>query len=211
MKLLSTALLISCLCGVIYLWGWSACEKQANAELTESKILKSLPECHNGDLVFRRTESFTSRVVLACDPEAVFSHVGMVYKTHNQVFVIHAVPGGHSSRNKQPLKCEPLESFLKDDLAIDYRICHIRPEHQMAANAAAEHAYTFFARGYLFDHDFDLATEQALYCTELVWKAYRKAGLELLGEADFSLAPFSKTPIIYPSAFVECQYFTSIP
>jgi hypothetical protein len=39
--------------------------------------------------------------------------------------------------------------------------------------------------GVPFDHDFDSATPDRLYCTELVWRAYYSAGVELLppGEA----------------------------
>ncbi len=208
-RTLSAVVMVCCLCGALFFYGRPQSERQARIKSPETITLQPLLECHNGDLVFRRGESFTSRVVLACDPEAVFSHVGMVYKTRNQVMVIHAVPGEQPPGKKQPLKCEPLESFLKGDLAIDYRICRIRHEHRNAARAAAEIAHSFFINGYWFDDKFDLATPKALYCTELVWKAYQKAGLELLSEQDFSQAPFSNSRIIYPSAFFQSGYFAS--
>jgi hypothetical protein len=54
-----------------------------------------------------------------------------------------------------------------------------------------------------FDGDFDLATPERLYCTELVLLAYHAAGIDLHVSASHAARPFIDHPIVYPSDVQE--------
>ena len=66
-------------------------------------------------------------------------------------------------------------------------IYHVLPDDDLRARAAIQAALGYQARGVLFDRDFSLDTEDTMYRTELVWRVYLDAGLDLLG-GDFGPA-----------------------
>jgi hypothetical protein len=130
----------------------------------------------SGDLVFRRGRSLISRAVLAVDGGSEYSHVGLISVIGGRVLVIHAVPADppHSSGG---VIAEPLSMFLSPDKATAVGL--YRPR-DASLGAVAERAAWQFERAHIpFDSAFDLATPNELYCTEMVWRAYRKAGIDL--------------------------------
>lgn len=179
---------------------------------TVSKIYleKGKINCVAGDLIFRRGSSFASHLVLSCDPNSIYSHVGIIYKTHDTTFVIHAVPGENAPNTPEYVKCEPLEEFLTQDKTTDYGFCHIKSDYRQTAELAAQKAYSFYKSHCIFDHEFNLQNNQALYCTELVWKAYQMAGLNLIKPADINALPLSDSQIIYPSTIFNSMFFDHI-
>ncbi len=63
-----------------------------------------------------------------------------------------------------------------------------------------------------FDRDFDLRTDETVYCTELVYKAYQEAGVDII-HGDFNIVefPFLETKeVIYPSLFIESGLFIPV-
>ena len=82
---------------------------------------------------------------------------------------------------------EPLVDFLAPRKADGFAVYHVLPDDDLRARAAIQAALGYQARGVLFDRDFSLDTEDKMYCTELVWRVYLDAGLDLLG-GDFGPA-----------------------
>ncbi|HKI06359.1 MAG TPA: YiiX/YebB-like N1pC/P60 family cysteine hydrolase [Thermoanaerobaculia bacterium] len=129
-----------------------------------------------GDVLFRRGRSLVSRAVLAVDGHGEYSHVGLVALAAGRAWVLHATPP------EQPdiaggVIAEPLALFLATDRASAAAV--YRPRDRQAARAAERVAWGY-VRGHLrFDDDFDLVSSDRLYCTELVWKAYLSAGVDL--------------------------------
>ena len=162
-----------------------------------------------GDLVFRRGESLTSRMVLTADPRSVYSHVGILYMGEDGPFVIHAVPGDDLAA-PPPLRVEPLASFTEAASAVGVR--RLGEAYAAAyAEAAARIALSYARDSVLFDAGFSLQSSEAMYCTELVWRAYREAGLDLVdGGFDNLRIPLGDGPYILPSSLLGSPYLTDV-
>ena len=171
-----------------------------NADLLES-----------GDLIFRRGQSFASHLVLLADTQSAYSHVGLLYADGSDMLVIHAVPEG-STGDSAAVRMEPLTSFIATQKASAVSV--MRLEHTQArhyAKQAAETAY-FYARVPLsFDAQFDLESKDQVYCTELVWRAYLEAGIDLVeGVFDRLETPFGAGDYLLPSSLLNSRYLRKI-
>jgi hypothetical protein len=133
----------------------------------------------SGDLLFRRGRSLTSHAVLAADRETEYSHVGIVQVSRGRTWVIHTVPPDASGTQGGALM-EPLDGYLSPDRASAAAL--YRPSGPLSGRAAAAaRAAQELAQAHVaFDSDFNLADDRELYCTELVWRAYLTAGVELV-------------------------------
>jgi hypothetical protein len=129
----------------------------------------------SGDIIFRRGRSLVSRVVLSVDGGSEYSHVGLISVIDGQVWVLHAVPS-EEPEQRGGVIAEPLSVFLSPDKATAAGL--YRPRE--AGAAIAEKAAWRFVHAHIpFDSGFDLSTPNELYCTEMVWRAYREAGIDL--------------------------------
>ena len=162
-----------------------------------------------GDLVFRRGESLTSRMVLTADPRSAYSHVGILYLGEDGPLVVHAIPGDDFDA-PTPLRVEPLASFTEAASAVGV---HRLGEADAAVYAedAARIALSYARDSVLFDVGFSLQSPEAMYCTELVWRAYREAGLDLVdGVFDDLRIPLGEGPYILPSSLLDSPYLTNV-
>ena len=164
-----------------------------------------------GDLVFRRGRSLTSRMVLAADQRSAYSHVGIVYLTDDGPRVIHAIPG-EDFDSPMPLQVESLASFTKVGTASAVSIWRLEEVYHAAyAERAAGIAFTYARDSVLFDADFSLQSLDAMYCTELVWHAYREAGLDLVDSVFVDLIiPLGDGPYLLPSSLLGSAYLTEV-
>lgn len=162
-----------------------------------------------GDVVFRRGRSLLSRVVLSGDRDPEYSHVGIVAEIDGALVVVHATPGDDVSV-PEPVRTEPLAAFYAPDAA-DLGAVR-RPTDAEVGRSAAEAARRL-ARGRAFDADLDLSTDDLLYCTELVWKAYREVGVDLTGgRFDSASGLLSHDgPLVFPSTLLHSPDLAPIP
>lgn len=119
-----------------------------------------------GDLVFQTSRSQQSQAIQVAT-DSPFSHVGLVEVTPRGVFVVEAV---------QPVKRTPFEQWKTR--GVGGRVLVTRPEGLTEAQrgAAVKAAKQYLGRPY--DWRFGWG-DDALYCSELVRKAYaRGAGVE---------------------------------
>lgn len=149
-----------------------------------STTLNMLPthwkgQLRDGDILFRRGKEAVSDAVLALDPRSVYSHVGIVVLHGSEPLIVHAVPA-EAHGEGDAVKLEPVSRFLAADRSSGmalYRL-HEAPDHTSAKIAARE-ALRLAQAHTPFDNAFDLDTPDQLYCTELVWHVFRKAGIDL--------------------------------
>ncbi|MFL6236474.1 MAG: YiiX/YebB-like N1pC/P60 family cysteine hydrolase [Thermoanaerobaculia bacterium] len=130
----------------------------------------------SGDLIFRRGRSLVSRAVLAVDGGSEYSHVGLISVTDGQVWVLHEMPPEEPDRKGGAL-AEPLSTFLAPGNATAAGL--YRPEDVRAAAIAERAAWRSVRARVPFDSAFDISTSDEMYCTEMVWRAYREAGIDL--------------------------------
>jgi len=107
-----------------------------------------------GDVVLRRGFGFTSHAVLVADRGGGYSHVGIVVDSAGAMMVVHAVPDepdydGDADRVKMDIPTR----FYAPENAETGRV--MRCKDSTAAARAALVAMRVYARGTLFDHDYD--------------------------------------------------------
>lgn len=156
----------------ICLWTCSACTHQPTEPMRIPPI-----DWHEGDLVFRRGRSVNSHLVVAADTHGHYSHVGIVVWIDSAYNVIHAVPGEAPTDSPDIVKCDPIALFYAPKHAIHGAVT--RCKDTLAAQRAAIQAINMYYHHVPFDHRYDWTDSTAVYCTELVWRCYRAAGLEL--------------------------------
>lgn len=159
-----------------------------------------------GDVVFRRGRSVLSNVVLSADAAAGFSHVGLLRGNGRRFEVIHAIPG-EGDGAPGGVVAEPLEEFLAPAVAAGFAV--YRPRATGVGAVAARAAARLLHRP--FDSRFDLATASHVYCTELVWLAYLRAGVDLAdGQLDQLDLPLHRGPVLLLSRLRESRHLVRI-
>ena len=162
-----------------------------------STVLSLAGELQDGDLVFRRGRDAVSAMVLERRSDSRFSHVGMVVLQAGQAWVVHAMPAldGRSGGVQQ----ESLTDFLSPPAAADaalYRVAGLDSRSRRRLRDGLE------ARlGMPFDYGFSLASDDRLYCSELVVSAFGHAGLTLAPA--MTPLPLMAEPVILPDALRE--------
>lgn len=160
----------------------------------------------SGDLIFRRTQSIEGNIAVFLG-SGKYSHVGIISAEDQGIFVIHVVPSFPSTVRK-----DTLLEFISDSVAFSIYRVDTSPERKKIA--------TFFANSWVgnkyFDIDFDIKDNTKLYCTELVYNAYKKAGLDLVdGKYDIANLPIvGRREVIFPSTIINsghveavCRYY----
>ncbi|MEF8816585.1 MAG: YiiX/YebB-like N1pC/P60 family cysteine hydrolase [Salinibacter sp.] len=161
-----------------------------------------------GDLLFVRGTSWQSRIVLFLDGYiedygSHFSHVGMVWRRNGRAYVIHASPKSLLGvQDDGSVRLEPLRQFLSAAHISRAALYRVGVEDPRTAERAATMAREYVNRALPYDRVFDASTPGALYCTELVWRAYRAAGLRVpatfSARAHYPLLPsaLSRSPLV---------------
>ena len=112
-----------------------------------------------GDLIFREGRSAESAMVMALDRHN-YSHVGP----------------GESDNNTDTVKSEPISAYLQSDRCAKAKIVRVPCKAYIAQKAVQ---YALHKIGFPFDDNFDMADTTKFYCTELVWRAYLSAGIDI--------------------------------
>jgi uncharacterized protein YycO len=137
------------------------------------------PQCEKwqtGDIVFLNGTSLRSRVVRHLQGySSDYSHLGMIIVEDDVRWVIHADPSA-GKVVKQRWDVMAAEGTYCGGL-----VCRVRSDHGTAVASAVANEWA--SRAVPFDSEFDLRTNDQLYCTELVWLAYENAGLNLCTDA----------------------------
>ena len=172
--------------------------------LVNASILPSLEIdstiLRDGDIIFRRGISFVSNLVLERDSESPYSHVGIISFEGNKPFVIHAVPD-ESETEIDYVRKDPLNLFLRKDRASAYAVSRCVDED--AAVKASKLSIDFYNSKIIFDDGFSLLDTSKFYCTELVWQAYKHAGVNLTDNKFDTLSiPIGENPFLLPGSIL---------
>lgn len=164
----------------------------------------------DGDIVFRRGIGMASQAVLLSEKNSMYSHAGLVFIIKHCPYVIHAVPG-ESGSEAEVMKCEKLTSFLDYHKATRAAIYRCSSNEKHIGAMALKQAKIAFDKRLKFDDAYDLDSDDKLYCTELIWKSYRAAGIDLIkGRFDLINIPLYKGLVILPGSFIHSESLTEI-
>jgi hypothetical protein len=124
---------------------------------------------HSGDLIFRDGKGFISkafRKLSLTDPH--YSHAGIIHRESNNLFVYHII-GGEGKLNSKMRK-EKLADFCSSSLSDGFAV--FRTDLKGAAIDSL--AGYYYSKKISFDTDFNLDTDDKMYCTELLYKVLEK-------------------------------------
>lgn len=150
-------------------------------------------EIEEGDLIFRLGKGVWSPLFSDVKGSA-FSHVGVLVKENQHWVVAHSEADDYTLEGG--VHTTPLESFLNE--SADFQFKH------NGMNEKQKQEFLDFIRyqvkkGTKFDTDFNLESADALYCTELIWLAAKKADVSL-GEPVYYLGkPYITVDILFYS------------
>jgi len=124
----------------------------------------------NGDVIFQDASSFQSQAIkLATHSE--YSHVGIIYNREGKSYVYEAVG---------PVKSTPLEQWITRGEGEKFVVKRLKDSSVLTAKklkAMQEVGESFAKRPYDFLFGWQ---DDKFYCSELVWKIYKRgAGIEL--------------------------------
>ncbi len=164
----------------------------------------------SGDVLFRRGLGVLSRAVVSVDAESQFSHVGLIRRVGGQTWVIHASPGDSLSQETS-IGIETIDMFLSSGQSSAAALYRPLDGFLKTGERAAEIAHGYALQGRIFDPHFDLATADELYCTELVWRAYLEAGLDLVeGDLDEIRLPMFRQRCLLPGRLLRSPYLRQV-
>jgi len=134
------------------------------------------PRLEPGDILLRRGRSLVSSVVLQAGPDSAYSHAGIVVEQNGHFLVVEADPEAGSRAGGVVIT--PVERFLSQEYTAAWKLLRFRAADRAIPRAAARAALAYAGRP--FDGAFRLDSDDSLYCTELVWRSYLAAGVNLL-------------------------------
>lgn len=156
---------------------------------------------HSGDLVLRLGNGFFSNYFKQyASSEKKFSHVGILFREQNQIFVYHTEASELTGIGK--VKKELLSEFLNDIHVYEfYRLQY--PDSIL--DAMLRKAQHYHLSEIPFDTSFNSYDESELYCTELVANSINyackdlviKPTLELNHQKIYALDDIYRSPKVY--------------
>ena len=136
-------------------------------------------QLREGDLVFRRGCNMTSNIIIAKDSYN-YSHIGMLHMQEDSSWhVIHAVNEEYDFEGDfDRVKIDPIERFFSGERASAGAIAHSFIDDS-TANAMSNQAIQYVKDSIRFDDSFNLDDSSELYCTELIYKLYKKINTDI--------------------------------
>lgn len=123
----------------------------------------------DGDLVLRHSKGFVSDAILTFstnDPQ--YSHSGIFRRKQGKPYVMHATGGEENVSNE--MKWEPLELYCHPSAVFKFAVYRYDlPPEQLQHFLSLMDGY--YKKGVEFDLDFDMYTDDKMYCSEMIYKA----------------------------------------
>jgi hypothetical protein len=123
-----------------------------------------------GDVLFQSMRASRLGEMIEGATHSDFSHCGIVVQRGGEWKVLEAVG---------PVRETPLKQWIHQGKRDRFAAYRFKPEHQSKVPAVIAAALTMMGRPYDIQYELD---DEKIYCSELIYKAYRKVTGKPLGE-----------------------------
>ena len=165
-------------------------------------------DLHPGDVVLRAGRGHEALAVSLASG-AQLTHVGLVtgFDAAGQPIIIHADPQGGDAA---VVRAEPLADFAAPAVASAVQVW--RPRYASSASRTRASAFATAAAQRLagFDSQFEMATPDRLYCSELIIRALDAGGYRWQQRPAAVAVPLMAEPIVMPAALVPAGGFVQV-
>lgn len=129
----------------------------------------------SGDIILRESRGFFSQTFKSFSlVDKRYSHSGVIIRdtVDNKLYVYHCVGGEENKTNK--MKKDPIEVFCTPESNYAFGIYRFDlPQTEMKGFITQVKEY--YKQKMEFDLDMELATDNELYCSEMIYKSLKKA------------------------------------
>lgn len=141
----------------------------------ENRLLRdsAIKLLHSGDLVFRLGNDITSAMLSRLNMrEKSYSHCGIVVMEGGKPYIYHSI-GGEFNPDQKIKRETPIQWFSpKNNFAVAISRLHL-DSNQL--NNVTRNVQAYYKEGKKFDMGFDLASDDRLYCAEMIYKSVQNA------------------------------------
>ncbi|WOO41341.1 YiiX/YebB-like N1pC/P60 family cysteine hydrolase [Rubellicoccus peritrichatus] len=162
-----------------------------------------------GDLVFAVSNSLRARCLRRAFPDTGYTHVGVLVGSKDCWKIVHARPGTLIHRFRDGGVCEDTwEHFVQESDISDLTIFRAKGSNTEAISKLAKQTAE---SGQRFDICYELSRQDAVYCTEFIWRLGLAFGQDWV-EDRFMRFRFLwlSTKAIRPEAITSSQYLDPI-
>lgn len=145
-------------------------EEEAKAKVDSLKA-----KAEEGDLVVRLTDDVVSDVIKNMnDSDKAFSHAGIIVIRDNQKMVCNITPDDKDSTKADTIRYEPLDSFINPQYHLTAGLFRyeLTPAEKQLFLLTLDSFKRLRPR---FDEEYNYATDDRMYCSEMIAKALYKA------------------------------------
>jgi uncharacterized protein YycO len=129
----------------------------------------------NYDLIITSGQSVHSKLLnLFRFSNQNYSHIGIVLKENNNIYVLHSTPDG---TNDNGIRYDDLQSFIDLSFVNYYKI--LRFDTLTNIQNIQKKIEHYKKSKYPFDYKFDNKNKDEIYCSELIYDIYKEQGLEI--------------------------------
>ena len=150
---------------------------KADLEAIPHKVVDScLHNSLSGDLVLRCGKDEISHLFSRLNTRnPTYSHCGVLNKTDSGVFVFHILSS--AQHNAGDIVYEPFERFVRPEISEKWCIVQYHFDRLQRARFCNQIAF-YFSKNILFDSEFNLVSDDKMYCSEMIYKAILHSGLD---------------------------------
>jgi uncharacterized protein YnzC (UPF0291/DUF896 family) len=157
------------------------------------QISQCRQQIHTGDLVTRTGNDFTSESLRSLNRRnKIYSHCGIASIEHDSIFIYHALGGEWNPDQK--IRRDPLVLFAEPYSNNRLGIFRFTIEDSLKKNIL-ETVRSYYTNGVMFDMDFDLKSDDHMYCAEFVYKCYARG---------------SRGQLSFPHSFISAFEFIGV-
>ena len=147
--------------------------KRQNNPYNHKLVDSGISMLHTGDLVIRMGADMTSYMFSQMNQtDKRYSHCGLVVVENGEPFVYHSI-GGEDNPD-QILKKDSASFWFSPVNNLGFGIARLDLDSS-GVEALTSIVYQMYREKRKFDMDFDLSTDDLLYCAEFVYKALNQA------------------------------------